>query len=148
MLRDLEWVLAEAKQEQEEVDASLAVLEYDRKQPEGSEWWKVDTVAQLQSIAEGLLDALGTLESPFPAQAPAPYRGAYGYAPVVESQADRNFVGYMSPHSLMLEIMQNQLRAKVEGVILEDAWLLDDSIRIGELKQVWFVCFFRAVSSS
>ena len=68
----------------------------------------------------------------------APYRGAYGFAPIAETTDDRNFAGYASPYALMTEVIGDQMRATVEAVFLEDAWLADDTIRIGgaiELKR-------------
>ena len=70
---------------------------------------------------------------------PAPYRGAYGFNPLEESRDDRKFAGYASPYALMAEVIRDQFRAKVAAGFLGDAWLLDDSIRIGgaiELKRL------------
>eukprot|EP00592_Proboscia_alata_P022867 CAMPEP_0194424308 /NCGR_PEP_ID=MMETSP0176-20130528/23581_1 /TAXON_ID=216777 /ORGANISM="Proboscia alata, Strain PI-D3" /LENGTH=953 /DNA_ID=CAMNT_0039233999 /DNA_START=45 /DNA_END=2906 /DNA_ORIENTATION=+ len=66
-----------------------------------------------------------------------PYRGAYGYAPLIDSKEDNaNIVSrlypYTGPYDILLDILSNQLRASVLGTVLEDAWIFDeDKIMLG-----------------
>ena len=55
-----------------------------------------------------------------------PYRGAYGFRPAAESEADRAFAGYASPYALLLEAIGDMLNCDVAEVLLEDACPLDD----------------------
>ena len=55
----------------------------------------------------------------------APYRGAYGFRPAVETPEDRAFAGYASPYALFLEAVQDVLGCDVGEALLEDACPLD-----------------------
>ena len=55
-----------------------------------------------------------------------PYRGAYGFRPAAESEADRAFAGYASPYALLLEAIGDMLNCDVAEALLEDACPLDD----------------------
>lgn len=63
----------------------------------------------------------------------APYRGATGYAPVVDSQEDLDeaILPYTSPFDLMNEIIETQLQAQVIGSILENTSLLSGNLAVG-----------------
>ena len=63
-----------------------------------------------------------------------PYRGAYGYAPYVDSKEDmfnNSIMPYNGPLDLLCELIDNQLRADITGVFLENSWLLDNNIVLG-----------------
>lgn len=57
----------------------------------------------------------------------APYRGAYGYSPYIDSRSDMfdKIYPYNGPFDLLYEIITEQLQADVLGVAIEDSWLLD-----------------------
>jgi len=63
----------------------------------------------------------------------APYRGAIGYAPMLDSQADikGSTLPYTSPYDLLREILEEQLNCEVIGAILENASLLEGTLAIG-----------------
>jgi DNA-binding transcriptional MerR regulator len=63
----------------------------------------------------------------------APYRGAMGYAPYLDSKEDveGGILPFSSPFGLMKEILEDQCRAQVIGSLLEKSSLLDDNLIIG-----------------
>jgi len=64
----------------------------------------------------------------------APYRGAIGYKPVIDSKEDvykKSILPYSSPFELMNEIIEEQLNAEVVGVIIEDTSLFTGSTIFG-----------------
>lgn len=63
----------------------------------------------------------------------APYRGAMGYAPALDSKKDINDsrLPYSSPYDLLKEILQDQLNAKVIGCVLENTSLLKGNLALG-----------------
>jgi hypothetical protein len=65
----------------------------------------------------------------------APYRGAMGYAPMLDSQqsVEQTFLesSYRSPYDLLKEILSDQLNAKVIGCALENTSLLKGNLVLG-----------------
>jgi hypothetical protein len=63
----------------------------------------------------------------------APYRGATGYTPMLESQdnPDKNKGSYTSPYDFMREVIEDQLNAQVIGSLLENSSLLDGTLALG-----------------
>lgn len=68
----------------------------------------------------------------------APYRGAYGYSPLIDSKEDYSSLTnsspypYTGPYELLDEIIQDQLNAQVLGLVLENTWILnDDTFAVG-----------------
>ncbi|KAL3941881.1 MAG: hypothetical protein SGBAC_003832 [Bacillariaceae sp.] len=63
----------------------------------------------------------------------APYRGATGYAPILDSKEDidGSLLPYTSPFDLLKEILEDQLNAKVIGCVLENASLLKGNVVLG-----------------
>jgi len=63
----------------------------------------------------------------------APYRGAMGYAPMLDSRedVDGGILPYTSPYDLLKEIIGDQLNADVIGVVLENTNLLDGTLMLG-----------------
>jgi hypothetical protein len=65
----------------------------------------------------------------------APYRGAMGYAPMIDSQEDmeQTFLdrSYRSPYDLLVEILDDQLNAKVIGCVLENTSLIRGNLVLG-----------------
>jgi hypothetical protein len=64
----------------------------------------------------------------------APYRGAYGYKPVIDSKEEmfrKSILPYSSPYELMTEIIDEQLNAKVIGCLIENTSLFNGSIVLG-----------------
>ena len=63
-----------------------------------------------------------------------PYRGAYGFAPYIDSRADmfsNSIMPYSGPLDLLCEMIENQLRADVTCVFIENTWLLSDDLVLG-----------------
>ncbi|CAJ1942448.1 unnamed protein product [Cylindrotheca closterium] len=63
----------------------------------------------------------------------APYRGATGYAPILDSKEDiaGSLLPYTSPFDLLKEILEDQLNAKVIGCVLENTSLLKGNVVLG-----------------
>jgi hypothetical protein len=62
----------------------------------------------------------------------APYRGATGYAPLLDSRENvENAATYASPYHFLLEMLEDQLNAKVLGAVLENASLLQGTLSLG-----------------
>ena len=63
----------------------------------------------------------------------APYRGAMGYAPMLDSKRDLEdgLLPYTSPYDLLKEILKDQLNAKVVGGVLENTSLLRGNLALG-----------------
>ena len=63
----------------------------------------------------------------------APYRGAIGYAPALDTQEDleKGETAYSSPYDLMNEIINDQLNAEVIGCVLENTSLLSGTLALG-----------------
>jgi hypothetical protein len=63
----------------------------------------------------------------------APYRGAMGYAPRLDSKSDiaDSLLPYTSPFDLLKEILQDQLQARVIGCALENTSLLQGNLAMG-----------------
>lgn len=63
----------------------------------------------------------------------APYRGAIGYAPMLDSKQDigDSLLPYTSPYDLLKEILEDQLNAKVLGCVLENSSLLQGNLALG-----------------
>lgn len=63
----------------------------------------------------------------------APYRGAMGYAPILDSKEDieDSLLPYTSPYDLLKEILADQLNARVIGCVLENTSLLRGNIALG-----------------
>eukprot|EP00591_Stephanopyxis_turris_P008388 CAMPEP_0195511376 /NCGR_PEP_ID=MMETSP0794_2-20130614/3715_1 /TAXON_ID=515487 /ORGANISM="Stephanopyxis turris, Strain CCMP 815" /LENGTH=805 /DNA_ID=CAMNT_0040638957 /DNA_START=205 /DNA_END=2622 /DNA_ORIENTATION=- len=63
----------------------------------------------------------------------APYRGAYGYPPNIDSKSEMfdAIYPYTGPFDLMVDMITNQLRAEVVGAVIEDTWLLDEAVVLG-----------------
>jgi hypothetical protein len=63
----------------------------------------------------------------------APYRGATGYTPMLESRddPDKNKRSYTSPYDFMKEVIEDQLNAQVIGALLENSSLLNGTLALG-----------------
>lgn len=63
----------------------------------------------------------------------APYRGAMGYAPMLDTEKDIDdgMLPFTSPFGLMREILEDQCKAKVIGSFLENTSLLDNTLTVG-----------------
>lgn len=79
-----------------------------------------------------ILDRIADATTDF-GQNAAPYRGAYGYAPMLDTEQDLEdgLLPFSSPFGLMQEILEDQLKAKVIGAILENASLLEGTLVVG-----------------
>jgi hypothetical protein len=63
----------------------------------------------------------------------APYRGAMGYAPMLDSVEDleTGTLPFSSPFGLMKEILEDQCKAQVIGALLENTSLLEGTLAVG-----------------
>ena len=63
----------------------------------------------------------------------APYRGAAGYAPRLDSKQDieDSHLPYTNPYDLLREILEDQLNARIIGSVLEQTSLLEGNIALG-----------------
>ncbi|KAI2513189.1 hypothetical protein MHU86_1227 [Fragilaria crotonensis] len=63
----------------------------------------------------------------------APYRGAMGYAPMLDSVQDieTGILPFSSPFGLMNEILEDQCKAQVIGALLENTSLLEGTLAVG-----------------
>mmetsp|Transcript_16273 Transcript_16273/g.24324 ORF Transcript_16273/g.24324 Transcript_16273/m.24324 type:complete len:739 (-) Transcript_16273:284-2500(-) len=64
----------------------------------------------------------------------APYRGAQGYTPTIDSKEEmlqKSILPYSSPFEMMKEIIDEQLNAEVIGCIIEDSSLFSGSTIFG-----------------
>jgi len=64
----------------------------------------------------------------------APYRGAMGYKPVIDTKEEmfeKSILPYSSPFELMNEIINEQLNANVIGCVIEDTSLFPGSVVLG-----------------
>jgi hypothetical protein len=63
----------------------------------------------------------------------SPYRGAMGYAPLLDTKddIDESILPYTSPYDLLKEIISNQLNAQVIGTILENTSLMQGTLVLG-----------------
>jgi hypothetical protein len=63
----------------------------------------------------------------------APYRGAMGYAPMLDSKEDisDSLLPYTSPYDLLKEILEDQLNARAIGCVLENTSLLRGNLALG-----------------
>jgi hypothetical protein len=87
---------------------------------------------QSKSSLTSLLDQIARQSTNDGASA-APYRGATGYAPLLDSREDLEdaMLPYTSPFDLMREIIETQLQAQVMGVVLENNSLLTGTLALG-----------------
>lgn len=90
----------------------------------------LDTPNDIQSnfvsrILENLLDVHSS---------DAPYRGATGYKPMIDSESElreKSLLPYSSPYELMKEIISQQLNAEIVGCVIEDTSLFNGSTVFG-----------------
>jgi hypothetical protein len=84
------------------------------------------------SILTGILERLAQW-STNDGENEAPYRGAIGYAPMLDTKEDidGSLLQYNSPFDLLKEILEDQLNAKVIGCILENTSLLKGNTVLG-----------------
>lgn len=63
----------------------------------------------------------------------APYRGAMGYAPLLDTKdnVETSALPYTSPYDLLKEIIGDQLNAEVIGAVLENTSLLEGTLVLG-----------------
>lgn len=86
---------------------------------------EVTTNPELTSLLSSIIDSFST---------EAPYRGAIGYKPVIDTKEemfDKSVLPYSSPYELMTEIINEQLNANVIGCIIENTSLFDGGIVLG-----------------
>jgi hypothetical protein len=88
-----------------------------------------NSAAWISSVIDGILNRTTVSK-----KNSAPYRGATGYAPMLESRdndPDKDKRSYTSPYDFMREVIENQLNAQVIGAILENSSLLDGTSALG-----------------
>ena len=128
-LAECDYELAIAKQQM--CEDEMVVLEGDRKALE-QQLKEIQVSSQSQSGIFSILEqiARGTTRDGVNA---APYRGATGYAPLLDSKDDLDsaILPYTSPFDLMKEIIETQLQAQVIGCVLENSSLLGGTLAVG-----------------
>lgn len=84
------------------------------------------------TVLGGILDRIADSTTKEGANA-APYRGAMGYAPALDTEGDIDdgTLPFTSPFGLMREILEDQCKAKVIGGLLENTSLLDGTLALG-----------------
>jgi hypothetical protein len=80
----------------------------------------------LSSLLDGIFDRSGDSEQNAP-----PYRGATGYAPMLDDPEDIKLLPYTSPFDFMKEVIEDQMNAQVIGAILENSSLLEGTLTLG-----------------
>ena len=111
-----------------EVEAALSALSDLEGQDDSS--GGNDASSKTMSILRDLLAAISSAKM----NDPAPYRGAYGYAAVIDSPEEmfmKSILPYRSPYDLLLEIISEQLNADVIGTAVEDTSLFDGEVVLG-----------------
>ena len=86
---------------------------------------EVTTNPELTSLLSSIIDSFSS---------EAPYRGAIGYKPVIDTKEemfDKSVLPYSSPYELMTEIINKHLNANVIGCIIENTSLFDGGIVLG-----------------
>jgi len=99
---------------------------------ESLETKKTAAKSSLLTILRGILQRVADW-STNDGQNAAPYRGAMGYAPMLDTMddIDGSLLPYTSPFDLMKEILDDQLNAKVIGCVLENTSLLRGNTVLG-----------------
>lgn len=90
-----------------------------------------DTSLFMKNLLQSMIDMTYGESSVGDQSKRPPYRGAYGYAPYVDSRKEmfaNSILPYSGPFDLLCELINDQLRADVVGLVLEDTWLLDGLI--------------------
>lgn len=129
--------LAVARQQGDDME-QVSELEQQRAELEQQ---RADLQERLEQLAQGrpssswmaqLLDSVADWSTRGGENA-APYRGAMGYAPKLDTKADidKSYNTYTSPFDLMKEILEDQLKARVIGAVLENTSLLEGTSTVG-----------------
>jgi hypothetical protein len=116
--------------------AELLDLEKSRQECQDCIVFAQEALASLeQSSDSALADALDKIAAMTTAggQNAAPYRGAMGYAPLLDTKdnVETSTLPYTSPYDLLKEIIGDQLNAQVIGAILENTSLVEGTLVLG-----------------
>jgi hypothetical protein len=147
--RIVELQLQEIREEMAEVDYELAICQ--RNYPNEVAIWQ-EKKCKCQERLEVAEQTLQEINNPSPTNTllgsildriadsttqqglnAAPYRGAMGYAPMLdtEDEIEEGIQPFTSPFGLMKEILGDQCKAKVIGALLENTSLLDGTLAVG-----------------
>ena len=131
-LAECDYSLAVAKQQLYEDDYTRLTTEKQEIQKSINDAELALQYPQSKSSLATILDQI-TRQSTNDGANAAPYRGATGYAPLLDSREDLEdaTLPYTSPFDLMREIIETQLQAQVMGVILENTSLLTGTLALG-----------------
>ena len=95
-----------------------------------------ETLAALEQSSEStlfdILDMIAAMTTEDGRNA-APYRGAMGYAPLLDTKdnVETSTLPYTSPYDLLKEIIGDQLNAEVIGAVLENTSLMEGTVVLG-----------------
>jgi hypothetical protein len=86
----------------------------------------------MPSLVSGILERIAQWSTDDEQNA-APYRGAIGYSPMLDTKDDieGSRLPYTSPFDMLKEILEDQLNARVIGCVLENSSLLKGSTVLG-----------------
>ena len=147
--RMMELHIRELQMELADVESQLAVARNNQGSTMGLEQSKLEL---LNSIVSAQEDLANILQGPSTSSSrigeimnriadwttdngknAAPYRGAMGYAPMLDSRKniDDSQLPYTSPYDLLKEILEDQLNAKVIACVLENTSLLRGNLALG-----------------
>jgi hypothetical protein len=147
--RMLELHIRELRMELADIESQLAVVRTNEGSTIGLDQSRMETLARIASAQDdltslllgptqasssiaGIMDRVAGWTTADGSNA-APYRGAMGYAPMLDSRKNINdsLLPYTSPYDLLKEILEDQLNAKVIACVLENASLLKGNWALG-----------------
>jgi hypothetical protein len=148
--RIIELQLTELREEMAEIEYELAIARQNvQDQVQGWEDKRTECLMRLQTAEKSQHEILNAQSSSTSALShildsiantmsqqgmnSAPYRGAMGYAPILDTELDieTGMLPFSSPFGLMKEILQDQCKAQVIGALLENTSLLDGTLTVG-----------------
>ncbi len=149
--RVLQLQLRELQMDLADIESQLAIARNNDEKNEGEAFEKLqrnlmEEITTIQSNMAYLMAKTGSSSSSLTSmmdrvaewttdngENKAPYRGAMGYAPILDSKQDieESLLPYTSPYDLLKEILADQLNAKVIGCILENTSILRGNLALG-----------------
>jgi hypothetical protein len=135
-LAGIESKLAVAASNEDMVSAQLAKDKDEKQQKIGKMEQDIKELTSkpdsMPSVVSGILERIAQWSTDDEQNA-APYRGAMGYSPLLDTKDDieGSRLPYTSPFDLLKEIVEDQLNARVIGCVLEDSSLLKGNTVLG-----------------
>ena len=122
------WALAGAEDRLDDARSRISAAEEALKALDAPPGGMGNFSSEVQTLLSGLLSAL-TDDKP-----KAPYRGAIGYQPTIDSREEmlrKSVLPYTGPYDLLLEIIQEQLNADIIGTAIENTSLFQGTLILG-----------------